>query len=88
MQHLTNADTHALVCFVCARRFLRVSKGKNNEIAFRSLLACEVDGSTFESSLFFLSMIQKNATKLFGLKKYCDTHVRMSEAGHLTESHE
>jgi hypothetical protein len=53
MQHLTNADTNALVCFVRARRFLHVSGGKNNEIALRSLLTCEVDGSSFQSSMCF-----------------------------------
>ena len=33
-------------------------------------------------------MNQENATKLFGLKTYCDTRGRMSEAVHLAESHE
>ena len=53
MQHLTNVDTNALVCFVCARRFLHVSGGKNNAIALRSLLTCEVDASFFETSVCF-----------------------------------
>ena len=35
-----------------------------------------------------LNMNSKNATKLLGLKKYRDTYGRMSEAVHLTESHE
>lgn len=87
MKHLTNAYTNALVCFVCARRFLHVSGGKNNEIALRSLLTCEVDGSTFESSMCFLGMKQELATKMFGLTKYCDTYGRMSESGHRAESH-
>ena len=69
MQHLNNVDTNALVCFVCARRFLHVSGVKNNEIALRSLLTCEVDGSTFESSICLLGVKQEHATKLFGLKK-------------------
>ena len=67
MQHLTNVDTNALVCFVCARRFLHVSGGKNNNIALRPLLTSEVDGSTFESSMCFLGMKQELAMKMFGL---------------------
>ena len=59
MQHLTNADTNDLVCFVC----------------------------TFEISTWFLGMKQELATKMFGLTKYCDTYGRMSESGHLAESH-
>ena len=88
MQHLTNVDTKALVCFVCARRFLYVSGGKKNEIVLRSLLTCEVDGSTLESSMCFLGMKQEHATNTFSLKKYCDSYGRMSEGVHLAESHE
>ena len=88
MQHLTNVDAKTLVCCVCARRFLHVSGGKNNAIALRSLLTCEVDAITVETSVCFLGMKQENATKLFGLKKYCDTYGRMSEGVHLAESHE
>ena len=88
MQRLTNVDTNALVCVVCARRFLHVSGGKNNEIALRSLLTCEVDGSTCKSAMWFLGMKQELATKMFGLTKYCDTYGHMSEGVHLAESHE
>ena len=69
MQHLTNVDTNALVGFVCARRCPHASGGKDHEIALRSLLTCEVDGSTFESSMCFLGMKQELATNMFGLKK-------------------
>ena len=65
-----------------------MSGGKNNEIALRSLLTCEVDGSTFEISTCFLGMKQELATKMFGLTKYRDTYGRMSEGVHLAESHE
>ena len=40
------------------------------------------------TSLCFFGMSQKNATKLFGLEKSCDTYGRLSEAVHLPESHE
>ena len=36
-----------------------MSGGKNNEIDLRSLLTCEVDGSTCESSMCFLGMKQE-----------------------------
>ena len=65
-----------------------MSGGKNNEIALRSLLTCEVDGSTFESSMCFLGMKQEHAPNMFGLLKYCDTYGCMSEGVHLAESHE
>ena len=88
IQHLTNVDTNALVCFVCARRCFHVSGGKNNEFALRSLLTCEVDGKIFESSMCFLGMKQELATKMFGVTKYCNTYGRMSEGVHLAEYHD
>ena len=53
MHHLTNADTNASVCCVCARRCLHVRGGKNNEIELRPLLTYEIDRSTLQMSLFF-----------------------------------
>ena len=88
-KHMTDEQTFAAVCFVCARRFTHVSGSrKQNDIEYANLIKKEVDLSLNAESEHFLGCKNKVAKKLFGLKSYCEVYGKISDVIVLSEMSE
>ena len=64
--HLTHPDTKALVCFVCARRFVHVRDNKSNDMQMSALLTGHRDSKRDGTSMLFLGLNHDETLAMFG----------------------
>ena len=89
VQHATDENTYASVCFVCARRFVHVSGvEKHKHIEYMPLLTRQVKADLTGECDYFLGCEAKYAKKFFSLDTYCQQYGEVSSTVKLNEMSE
>ena len=84
MKHLIRADTAALICFSCARKYPCLFGSKQDPIRRYRVQTDRTKGSLTSSSRFF-GMSTESATDIFGLARYCARYGAVSHNVTLSE---